>query len=193
MQNKTRPQWDTVHSSYFWIITLNPNYHGARPNTTDKLTGYSKRVGESENQDPDALLKRKIINLYTNSYLDRCTKIEIFTRVGFVINKATDPRLMTLYPTYYDIDELNHASVLKRFGVFLKAFYDEKTKVTPDFKKLLPGSRQMKSKDDFLNPDKYNFTNPAQLYGHASRLLTHGHAPGEVDHFIREYKTRKKW
>lgn len=190
---KSRPQWDTLHSSYFWIIYLNPNYEGARTNTTDKLTGYSKRVGESENQDKDQLLKRKIINLFQNSYLDRSLKIEFYARTGFAIDKSKDPLILTLYPTYYDIAELNHEAVLKRFGVFLKQFYDEKTKTAPDFKKLLPGARKMVSKDEFLNIDKYDFKTLSQLYGHATRLLTHGHPIGEVNHFINEYKARKQW
>lgn len=190
MQDKLKTgKWDTFYSTYYWVIHLDKNHPA---NTTEKLVGYSKRVGEHEAQDKDQLLKRKILNLFLNSYFKRMTRIEFFMRTEFAIDKKRDPNILNLFPTHYDIPELNHDIVFKRWGVFLKDFYDRVNK-NKSMDGILPKARGLKNPDDFLNTDNYEFKNVGQLYAHAARCITHGHPPGAVNDFILKYKILRGW
>lgn len=182
-------KWDTFYATYYWNIYLdrnNPN------NATDVLTGYSKKVGEAEAADKDQLIKRKIVNLYLNGYFKRITKIDIFQRTESHIDKKRDPKILVIYPTHFDIPELNHATVLKKFGPFLVEFYD-RIKNDRSMDGILPRMKRINSQDDYLNPEKFTFKTPGHLYAHAARLLNYGHPQGAVSHFINVVKSREKW
>lgn len=181
--------WDTIYSSFYWQINLNRAHEF---NTAEKLTGYSKRVGESENQNKDLLLKRKIVNLLLNGYFNRMNSIEIFQRTEFCIDKKRDPKIIILYPTHFDLPELNKELILKKYGAWLKQLYDF-IQQKKDVRDLLPANKKPVSKEEFLNINRYHFTSVAQLYSHAARLLVNGHAEGQVNHFINSYKQLKNW
>lgn len=188
--NKAAGYWDTLTSSYYWNINLNPLHP---QNTTPLLVGYSKKVNQSEAQNKEQLLKRKILNLYNNGYFDRCKSIELFMRVDAIINKKLDPCIIVLYPTHYDIKELNHNIIYKKFGSFLNEFY-ERIKLKKDLADLLPNTRKLyKSNDDLFKIELYNFANVGQLYTKAANFLRYGHPQGIVEDFINKYKTSKNW
>jgi hypothetical protein len=182
-------QWDTFHSTYYWNIHLDLDHP---QNSTPVLTGYSKKVGEAEAQDKDQLLKRKIINLFLHSYFKRMKRIDIFLRTEFVIDKKRDPKILVLYPTHYDIPELNHDVIFKKFGPFLKDFYERALR-GGNMDGLLPKTRALMNGDDFLNPENYKFKSVAHLYSHAARCLIHGHAEGAVNAFIYKVKALNHW
>lgn len=193
MTNKAKPafKWDKANSTYYWHIYLNP-LHTANNPTVEYLTGYSKVEYQSEAQDKEALLKRKIFTLYQYGYFDRMKKISFFARIDTMVNKSVDPCILELYPTYYNIPEANHDIVYKKWGIFLHDFYDRiNTKKSMDG--LLPRTTKGANKDTFLNVNNYNFKDIAQLYAHSTRCLRHGHPQGMVEDFIRRYKTLKNW
>ena len=182
-------KWDTKSSTYFWNITLDEN----NPvNTISIMSGYSKVENQHENTDKETLLKRKIINLYINGYFKRSKRIDIFQNTGVFIDKKLDPCIITLYPTTFDIPKQNQELIFKKFGSFLIDFYD-KINNNKSLDNILPTGRRIKSQDDFLNINSFNFKSPANLYAHASRLLINGHAEGAVNSFIQKYKELKQW
>lgn len=186
---QSRGTWDTMYSTYFWKIHLDKT---DPRNTAECLTGYSKMLNESEAQDKDYLLKRKIVNLFTNGYLTKATRIEFFARVGTVVDKSKDPNILIVYPTHYDIPELNHSVIYKKFGVWLTDFfYRINNKKSMD--DILPAIRKPKSKDDYMNIERHQFSTVAQLYTYSAKLLVHHHPQGEVDNFILKYKQKRGW
>jgi hypothetical protein len=188
---KNTPNWDNHYSTYYWEIFLNPLHKNNNPNV-EKLTGYSKKERQSEAQDIAHLLKAKILNLHTNGYFDRSKKIVIYMRAGAIINKRTDPDIITLYPTHYDIAPGNHDYIYKRFAAFLNEFYLRLTE-HKSMENILPKLKQRISKDYFTDVTKMSFSNISQLYSHGARLLLHGHSESEVSHFIVKYKELKNW
>jgi hypothetical protein len=190
-QNKIKPfQWDTLTSTYYWYIELDPNH---AQNSVPGLTGYSKVVNQNEAQDKDNLLKRKIVTLFNNSYLLRAKKIEFYQRSGDYIDKKRDPKILILYRDNYDIPELNHDIIFKKFGAFLKEFY-YRLENRKSMEGILPKQKNLSTNlDDLFNVDKYNFPSLAHLYAKASNFSRHGHAPGLIDDFVRKYRTLKNW
>ncbi len=185
----TRIKWDTKSSTFYWVITLDPKNPN---NTISVMSGYSKVENQHENADKEAMLKRKIINLYTNGYFKRSLKIEIYQNTGVFIDKKLDPCIMVLYPTSYDFPKGNHEIIFKKYGAFLNDFY-HKINSNQSLDNILPYSRKIKSQDDFLNINAFKFQSPANLYAHASRLLINGHPNGAVENFITQYKTKMSW
>jgi len=194
MDTKTREKkgsWDVFESTYYWIIYFditNP------ANTAESITGYSKKIGQREAIDKDYLLKKKIVNLQKNGYLipQRVNRIEIFIRIGAFIDKRTDPKILTLYPTHYVIPELNHSSIDKKWGAWLKSFY-QRVINNLSLEDILPTYRRPNSTDDFLDVTKYNFLTQAHLYTHVAKLYKYGHPPGAIENFINKYKEIKRW
>lgn len=184
-----RGTWDTIYSTYFWKIHLdkdNPN------NLAESLSGYSKKIGENEAQDKEYLLKKKIVNLYTNGYFTKATHIQFFCKVGPLIDKSRDPKIITLYPTHYVIEQFNFEIVNKKWGRWLTDFYF-RINNNKSLDDILPALRRPKSKDDYLDITKQHFTSEAQLYNYCAKLSLHGHPPGEVKHFIEKYRELRKW
>lgn len=190
LDKKKTGKWDTMYSTYYWNIHLDPKHPA---NSIPVMTGYSKMAGENEAHDKDNLLKRKIITIYLNSYFNRFTRWEIFLRTGPVIDKKRDPKILVLYPHHYDIPEQNHDVIFKRFGMFLKEFYERKLVGTSMEGLLEPGSRKIQSNDDYLDVEKQHLPTIAHLYAYASRLSRNGQPQGAVDHFINRYKSLKNW
>lgn len=190
-QKKT-PKWDDRHSTYYWKIYLDKT-HPRNSQSVEFLEGYSKKETQHENPDTEMLLKRKILNLFLNGYYDRINRIEYYLRADIVINKSTDPLIVTCYPKHYVINELNGEKIFKKFGVFLNEFYFRiVNKKSMD--NLLPQKKSnIKTADDFLKVEKYNFSNIGQLYGHATRCIHFGHPTDAVESFIIKYKQLKNW
>lgn len=184
-----RGDWDKIYSSYYWKINLDPK---VPTNRVPDITGYSKKIDEQEAQDKDYLLRKKIINLYTNGYFTKATHIEFYQRTGIVINKNSDPKILVIYPTHYAIPDLNFALINKKHGRFLTEFYD-RLKTGKDLSDLLPAIRRVKSKDDFLDIHKQDLPTESHLYNYAARLSLHGHPSGAVTNFINSYKEMKRW
>ena len=182
-------KWDTIYSTFYWNIHLDIKHP---MNSTPVLTGYSKKEGDRENKDPDAMLKRKILNLLINGYFKRMERIDIFMRTEFAIDKKRDPKILVLYPTHYDIPELNHDVIFKKFGVFLKEFYD-RLNASKSMDGLLPKMKSQMQHEDYLKPENFKFPTVAHLYQHAARCITNGHASGEVNHFVLRVKAMNNW
>lgn len=189
---KSYSEWDWQNSTYMWRIYLNPN-HPTNKASVEYLTGYSKKTGQNEAQDKENLLRRKIFTLCRNGYFDRMYRIDFFQKIGEMMNIKTAPKILTVYPDHYDIPELNHDVIYKLHGKWLHEFY-YRLKNKKDLSDLMPNPRDKKhNADDALDVTKHDFKNVAALYQHATKCLHYGHAQGQVEHFIREYKQRKKW
>lgn len=184
-----KTKWDTKSSTFYWSIQLDPSHP---KNTISLLTGYSKVEGQAESSDKETMLKRKIINLYTNGYFARMRQINIFQNTGVFIDKSLDPCIIQLFPKHYNIDPANHQAVYKRYGAFLEDFY-QRINANKSLDNILPQTRRIRSQDQFLDINAYSFKGPANLYSHAARLLLHGHAEGAVNHFIDSYKKKMQW
>ncbi len=182
-------EWDDLTASFYWYIHLDRKH---ADNTTDMLTGYSKKVNQKEATDKVQMLKRKIINLYNNGYFNRIKYIEIKMRTEAYINKKYDPVILILEPANYKIPELNHDYVFKNYGVFLKDLYDRIWN-KKSMEGLLPFAKRNGNQDDFLNIHARNHSTEAHLYSYASRLLRNGQAPGAVNDYVRKYKELKGW
>lgn len=187
--NKTRPGWDTEFSTYFWLIHLDLDHPY---NNTDKITGYSKYRFQDEAQDKDYLLRRNIAMLFKRGYFERMHRVEFFQRVDPLLDKMRSPKILVCYPHHYDIPEFNHDVIYKKFGPWLHAFY-ECVNTGKAIDELIPAVKKGVDKDEFINPFRFDFKSVAHLYAHATRLLRHGHAQGEVEAFIRKCKELKKW
>ena len=191
IQNKKSHRWDKAQSTYYWKIYFNlnnPNNHVA------DITGYCKVLGQDEAQDKIYLLQSKIEMLRQKDYLNhnRVTRIEVHQRVDEIINSKTDPVILILFPTHYDIPLQNREYVIKNFGSYLEQFYKLFLQ-NQSTQSLIRARKQPRSKDDFLNPDIKQFRNLQQLYSYSARLLDNGHPVGAVNHFITQVKTRNNW
>jgi len=185
----TKINWDTKASTYYWTIELDQNNPA---NTIPKISGYSKVEGQNEATDKANMLKRKILNLYTNGYFKRCVRIDIYQNTGVYIDKKLDPCILNLYPTSYNIPTQNHDVIYKIFAPFLNEFY-QRINANKSLDNILPVYRKIKSQDQFLDIHAYNFKNIGQLYSHAARLSINGHPEGAVSNFIKMYKDKQKW
>jgi hypothetical protein len=191
MSKPIRQEWDTEFSTFWWIIHLNRS-HALNSPSVERITGYSKYRNQSEAQDKEYVLKRKIAMLYKRGYFDRMRYVEFHYRQTEVIDRNRDPLILFCFPHYYDIPPAHHDTIYKKFGSWLQLFYDRINKRAP-IDDIVPAVRKGTNKDDFIDPSKYNFADVAQLYAHAARLTRHGHAPGAVESFIKEYKSRRQW
>lgn len=183
---KHKPKWSSEQATYCWDIWLDPNHP---LNDVEKLRGYSKAIGQSEAQDKDYLLQRKIAMLFRNNYFERMLQIDFFLTNG--LNQYE--KILELYPRYYNIMELNHDVIWKKHGTWLQSLY-ERIKTGKGIEDIIPGvKRSVQNKDEFLDPNRREFKDIAQLYTYAAKLSQHGHAPGAVHHFIDTVKRKKGW
>ena len=187
---KKQINWDKISASYYWVIYLNPNH---KHNHVESLTGYSKVYDQREREDKTELLKSKILMLFQNDFLnpERVLKIDIFQRADELVNKKTDPLILTLYPDHYNINKLNETLILNKYGQFLEEFY-KRLRLKLSMEGLVMSKRKPTNKDEYLNPSK-EFKSLQQLYSYAANLLRYGHAPGAVEQFIFKVKTRYNW
>lgn len=190
-ENKKSFRWDKAQSTYYWKIILNQN----NPNNhVPDFTGYSKVYGQEEAQDKIYLLQSKIEMLRQKDYLNphRSERVEIYQRVDEIINTKTDPKILVLFPTHYDLPLQNREYMLKNFGYYLNEFYKLFLQ-NQSTQGLIRSRKKPRSKDDFLNPDLKHFRNLQQLYSYSVRLLDNGHPVGAVNHFITQVKTKNNW
>ena len=187
----TPAKWDIFYSTYYWKIYLD-TFNTLNNPSVEFLTGYSKKEKQSEAQDIHHVLKAKILNLNSHGYFERMKRMEIYMRVGEMINKKTDPDIIILYPTHYTIPSENHEYIYKRFASFLDEFYRRK-KDHKSMEGILPQLKSRTSKDFYLDVTKQHFNHISQLYTHAGKLLLYGHSEGAVNDFILKYKQLRKW
>lgn len=189
-QQKKQLNWDKISASYYWVIYLNPNH---KHNHVETLTGYSKVYDQREREDKSELLKSKILMLFQNDFLnpERVNKIDIYQRADELVNKKTDPLILTLFPDHYNINKLNEAIILNKYGQFLEEFY-KRVRYKLSMEGLVMSKRKPTNKDEYLNPAK-EFKSLQQLYSYAANLLRYGHAPGAVEQFIFKVKARYNW
>lgn len=192
---KTGWGWDTKEASFYWNIFLDPNYISPEgyKNKISLMTGYSKKIGQSENLDRTRLLEVKLMNLHSNGYFTKALRIDWYMRHANYINKATDPCILQTFAKSYTIPVQNHEFVFNKWGKFLENFYYRVNNnlsleglVKKDYKKQI-------SKDWFIDPANFNFKDVGQLYKHAATLSTQGHPDGAISAFIVKYKTLKQW
>lgn len=183
---KVRQKWDSEGATYCWDIHLDKNHPA---NSIEKLRGYSKARGQSEAQDKDYLLRRKIGMLFQNAYFQRMTRIDFFVILSF--NRYE--KILTLYPTYYNVAELAHEEIYKKHGKWLDAIYQRIRSGGPIVDLLPKVKKAVTNKDQYLDIDRYDFKNVGQVYAHAANLHRYGHAPGAIENFIRGYKSKKGW
>jgi hypothetical protein len=186
------PNWDKLKATYYWRINLDPDYKGVRPNRQAFIIGYSKKIGQSENSDKELLFRKKVTMLWQNGYLEKCTSIEFYARYDVYINKATDPRMVELYPTFYNIPEASHDWIYPIHGEFLHEFY-ECIKAKKDPLYLSASKHSPVPKDEYLNPGRFHYRHVSEVYAHAARASEMGFAIGQVDAFVRTYKLLKGW
>lgn len=193
IKQKSAIKWDMMYSTFYWKIHLDPNYEwNGQRNFQPWLFGYSKVCFQSEAEDKDYLLRKKIFNLFTNSYFKKMLKIEIWMRVDPIVDKKRDPKILILYPKHFDIPEDNYDYTYKRHGNFLHEFYDC-LNAGKSVEHLQPKANNSVNKDEWLNIHKWNFSDVKALWAHANRLIYNGHPEGAVKHFMSEYKSLKGW
>lgn len=188
-QSKKAHNWDRLKSSFYWKINLDE-----KTNDVKDFTGYCKIVGQSEAQDKEYLLKSKICMLYKYGYLNpsKTLSIEIYERTTNIIDTKLDPKIIILYPTHFDIPQLNHDLIYKKFGRFLTDFYDD-IKNNRDVYLRLASRKKPTNKDEFLNINRIEFRSVQHLYQYAARLCDYGHANGAVEDFIFKVKSKYNW
>lgn len=179
--------WDTIFSTYWWEIELNPAHPDNRGNG-HTLTGYSKAQGHSENHDKHQLLLVKVRMFVQQGYLKRCNKISIYHRYGSFIEKKVDnlvaelvPQDFCIYPEYpYDRLALSK---------YLKSIYqDVLTGKSIDY--LLPLPKEPNkdySRDTRLDIHKYFFDTFHDLQIHCEKLTSEGFPAHLVKHFLLKY------
>lgn len=190
-KEKKSVKWDISHSTYYWKIYLDKSNPVNSP-VVDYLQGYSKQERQREANDIVHLLKSKILNLYKNGYFARIDRIEIFKRVGDIINQKEDIKLLKLYPNHYETNPNYQDYIDLYYSLFLIDFYTCK-KNNLSVEGLIQVKRKVLNNDDRLNIYKISLRNLQELYSYSSRLLINGHANGEVENFIHKYKELKGW
>lgn len=184
-------KWDILGSTYYWKIYLDKS-HPNNSNNVEFLKGYSKQEKQNEGQDKIHLLKSKILNLYKNGYFKRIERIEIFQRLGEIINTKEDAKIIILYPKGHDINPRYMAHVMQNFNPFLLDFYNRiENNLSMD--EIIKLKRKPISQDDYLNVKIQKIYSLQQLYSYGARLLVNGHPQGAVTKFINDYKELKKW
>lgn len=191
-QKQQKPvKWDIFYSTYYWRIYLDKTHPLNSPNV-EFLKGYSKQERQNEASDLHHLLKAKILNLHQNGYFDRMLRIEIWQRLGEIINTKTDAKFLILYPKNYDINPAYQDYTFKTFAPFLNDFYDRRNN-EKSMEGIIKQKRKPMSLDDRLNISKVHLHSLQQLYSYAARLLVNGHPEGAVNSFIQKYRELKKW
>lgn len=188
-QKKTTEKKDSFYSTYWWEIWLDKNHFDNSPRV-EKMTGYSKYKGMDEAKDKEYLLMSRIKMLFTNGYLSRCKMIEIFWKKGDVVNKKTDPKIVTLYSNTFMLEPHYLSPKFNEWQLFLRRLYDV-VRTGKGMEFLLPEMKAGFSKDDYLNIDKYFFTSIEQLQNHCTKLGRNGHPFPAIEKFHRDYLAKK--
>lgn len=179
--------WDTIFSTYWWEIELNPS-HPANNSKGHRLTGYSKAQGQSENRDKHNLLMVKILMLIRMSYLKRCNKISFYEKRNSFIEKKEDTLILELVPNDFCIyPEYRYDRV--DLAKFLKTIYqDVLTGKSVEY--LLPLKKEIKkdySLDTRLDISKYYFNTFGDLQIHCEKLASEGFPLNLVKNFLTRY------
>lgn len=150
MEKKVEKHWDKTFASVYWKLywkegkefTLSPG----------------KVYGEPEARDKNYMLFRCLQMLVGTNYIWQKThKIEVFKRWGPIMRPDTDPIVLVLYPTMYEIkrsDLMNN---------FIKEFLDHvylcvNTGVAFDPKKFKPVRKEKNIGKDLIFSSVYNTT-----------------------------------
>jgi len=182
MGNQTS-QWgldfkaDSERSSYRWVITFTNG---------KQIYGYSRKQGKPEITDKVKLLKRKIIMLSKNNYLDasKALSIEFYKRTN--IGEYMD-HLFTMFPKYYqlhgNVKFNNHEPIIS----FLDTVYNlvKLDKVGQlDYKMV--GYSKIKE-DDLFNIESGRFKDVSQLQKFCNDMAIEGWELERIQHFQRQY------
>jgi len=183
---KARPKWDTINSTYYWTIDLDPMNKKNNPNVP-QLTGYSSMIGSLENSDKEHLLMRKVIMFVRNGYLDRSKLISVYKRAGAWIDKSNSNLVLELYPLDFCLHPFIQS---QQFTIFLKKIYNEVlTGQRVDY--LLPLPKQADKEvsiDNKLNVHNYTYVRKlSDLSLLCEKLIKQGIAQGQIEHFYRKF------
>ena len=178
---------DYSNSTYWWIMNLAPG------NKKPFLTGYSKFQGQSEANDKINCLIRKIYMLYHYGWLDKCTHIDIYKRLGPLPNKQVDRNILILYPNDYEVPDRD---LVLKMPVELKTFLDkfyECLNTGKAVEYLLPKRKEEFSKDDLYQVHKYNFTRIKDLHDWCVKKIADGEPRDMVMGFYEKYLQHKQF
>jgi hypothetical protein len=182
MGNQTS-QWgldfkaDSERSTYRWVITFTNG---------KQIYGYSRKQGKPEVSDKVKLLKRKIIMLSKNNYLDpsKALCLEFFKRTD--IGEYND-KLFTMFPQYYQLHNNvkfnNHDPIIS----FLDMVYNQVKLGTLnqlDYKSV--GYSKIKE-DDLFSMKSGRFADLSQLQKFCRDMSIEGFPFERIQHFQREY------
>lgn len=176
---------DTERSTFRWLIYF--------VRGKDCIPGYSRKRNKSEISDEIRLFKRKVIMLtksqmgYFNPSIT--VKIEFYKREMGELAEYNN-KLVTLYPTYYELHNNLRFNTNKEIISFLNLVYN-KIKLGNisqlDYKDV--GYSKM-DEDYFFRMEPGRFKSIDVLQKFCQEMLIKGSFGERVDHFQREYKLR---
>lgn len=188
-----KPQitWDTAQSTFWWKMFCDAS-HGDNSPLGRTLYGFSKAQGHDERTDKEMLLMKKIQMIAVNGYVERCVKIEIYCKRGTVINKATDPLILTLQPKEYHFENVMLRAKYEEVRVYVAKLYYLLER-GESIRYLLPKGKPEFSKDDWFKIENLFFTGWDHLDTYCIKLIKNGHPFERVTKFRDDYAAYKCW
>lgn len=179
-----RSNWDSVKSSYWWIIHLDKSGYG---NRQDTLVGYSTRVGEVEAKSHYKLLGGCIKRLLISDYFKKSWRIEFFKRAGTAISES-DPMIFEIdrggTVVKHHRDYINDPEWNQFFSRLYECIREGKH---PDYLLLTRVTNKDKHLDIVLQTQKIG-TDKAELQKYCTNLVRRGHSFEQAQVFYAQYQ-----
>ncbi len=177
--------WDKIGSTFMQVIYFSNGR---------ALKGYSKKTNHDESPDKIKVLKNMILRMLRDGYLDKRnpSKTDV-DRIEYYLNEP-QVHVFSLHYEYFECINENffNSSNYRPVSKFLEEFYKliSQGKSAEDIYSRLYTRTKSKSPEP-LDFQKKRFLNPDQLIKYAQDLvISKGHSPGEVDHFITNYSEK---
>lgn len=189
MENQNRKKkkiWDDQFSTFWWVFDLDRNHPQNSPKV-NPMPGYSKKMNQSEALDKEYLLRKVIGMMIRHGYHSRSHQIDIYKRVGTIINKRSDLLLVTLFADNFLINEV----LIGKPGygplcLYLKELY-ERIGSGQVPQPTGPPMNTAVSKEDRLNIDKIYLASSGDLEVYCLRLSHDGFPAAQIQRFKRQY------
>ena len=175
---------DQINCTYWWIIHIKKECR-TNPNVIE-LKGYSKFQNQAEATDKIQCLCSKILMFEKNNWINRCTHIEIFKKLGTLPNQTQDRHILTIYPHQYEIPSQLLGKMPQNLRTFIENFYKARNQNIP-CENLIPLPDKTKSKDDLFIVSKHNFSNVMELLNWCEKQISNGESKILVESFYKKY------
>lgn len=194
METKKKFKSDKFYSTYWWIMKLDPSHP---MNKVQEMTGYSKMNEHDEAMDKVEVLKKKVIMLNSNGYIDRSLSIRFNWNPSKLLDKNSSISLFELTKNDYGIfkhclndKDFYHSTFIKSGLItFLDQFYDMRRKAIDPIV-LLSKEKPSFNKDEKFDVGNHRFKTKRELYFFCDQMIKDSYPKDLVLNFQRKYEER---